>query len=69
MLKDNAGMLRRGALVGGNEGVGENASSAERFAPGFEGWSSGSREAGWVVEVNVNGYRKDWEDGEVDLAR
>ena len=38
MLKDNAGMSRRGALIGGNEEVvGENASSAERFAPGFEG--------------------------------
>jgi len=49
--------------------VGENASSAERFAPDFESWSFVSRGAGWVVEVNVKGYLKDWEDGEVDLAR
>ena len=70
MLRDNAGVLRRGALIGGKEvEVGENASSAERFAPGFKGWSFAGREVGWVVEVNVNGYRKDWEDGEVDLAR
>ena len=27
------------------------------------------REVGWVAEVNVKGYLKDWEDGEVDLAR
>ena len=55
MLRDNAGMLRRGALVGGSEVVGENASSAERFAPGFESWSCMSREVGWVAEVNVKG--------------
>jgi hypothetical protein len=60
MLSDNAGVLRRGALIGGNEvEVGENASSAERLAPGFEGWSFVGRKVGWVVEVNVNGYRKD----------
>ena len=70
MLRDNAGVLRRGALIGGNEQVvGENASSAERFAPGFEGWPFVNREVGCVVEVNVKGYRNDWEDGEVDLAR
>lgn len=70
MLRDNAGVLRRGALIGGNEVVvGENASCAERLAPGFEGWSFASREVGWVVDVNVKGYLKDWEDGEVDLAR
>ena len=70
MLRDNAGVLRRGALIGGNEVVvGENASSAERFAPGFKGWLFAYRDAGWVVEVNVKGYLKDWEDGEVDLAR
>ena len=70
MLRDNAGVLRRGALIGGNEVVvGENASSAERFAPGFEGWPFVYREAVWVVEVNVKGYLRDCEDGEVDLAR
>jgi hypothetical protein len=35
MRRDNAGMLCRGALTGGNEVAGENASSADRFAPGF----------------------------------
>ena len=45
MLKDNVGMLRRGALVGGNEeAVGENASSADRIAPGFEYCSFAGRE-------------------------
>jgi hypothetical protein len=70
MLRDNAGVLRRGALMGGKEVVvGENASSAERFTLDFENWSYASREVGCVVEVNVKGYLKDWEDGEVDLAR
>jgi len=60
MLRDNAGVLRRGALIGGKAAVvGENASSAERFAPDFESWSFVCREAGWVVEVNVKGYLKD----------
>jgi len=60
MLRDNAGVLRRGALIGGKEVVvGENVSSAERFAPDFESWSFVSHEAGWVVEVNVKGYLKD----------
>ena len=53
-------MLRRGALIGGKEVVtGENASSAERFAPGFKGWSFVGRKVGWAVEVNVKGYLKD----------
>ena len=60
MLSDNVGMSRRGALMGGKEvEVGENASSAERFALDVEKWSCVGREADWVVEVNVNGYRKD----------
>lgn len=64
MLKDDAGVLRWGALTGWNEvEVGVKVSSAERFAPGFKGWSFVGCEVGWVVEVNVNGYRKDW--GEV----
>lgn len=38
MLRDNVGIFLRAAFTGGNEEVvGENASSAERFAPGFEG--------------------------------
>jgi hypothetical protein len=58
--RDNAGVLRRGALMGGNEVVtGENASCAERFAPGFKGWPFAGREIGWAVEVNVKGYLKD----------
>ena len=70
MFSDNAGVLRRGALMGGKVvELGEKASCAERLAPGFEAWSLKGREIAWVVEVNVNGYRKDWEDGEVDLAR
>jgi hypothetical protein len=70
MLRDNAGMSRRGVLIGGNEDVvGGSASSAERFAPGFEGWSFMGHEVGWDAEVNVKGYLKDWVDGEVDLAR
>ena len=57
MLRDNAGVLRRGALMGGKEVVvKENASSAERFALYFKSWSFVGREAGWAVEVNVKGY-------------
>lgn len=56
ILGDNASELRRAALVGGNDvAVGENASSAERFAPGFECRLF----MGQVVDVNVKGHWKD----------
>lgn len=66
MLKVITGALCRGTLISGNEaGVGEKASSAQRFAPGFKGRLSAGCEVGWVVEVNGDGYQKACEEGEV----
>lgn len=70
ILSDSAGVLRLAALTGGKDvEVGEKASSAERFVLDFEGWSFAGRKVGCVAYVNVNGYRRVWEGGEVDLAR
>jgi hypothetical protein len=67
MFVGDASALRRGALKDKNGGVaGGNASSAERFAPGFESWSLVGCEAGWVIEAGVKLCLKGWEGGEVD---